>query len=47
MKHGLNLDIKDSNYTLLTEIFKIRDCRETFEILSSFGLKNLDTSIYF
>ena len=47
MKHRLNLDIKDPNYTLLTEIFKIRDCRETSEILSSFGLKNLETSIYF
>ena len=39
MKHRLNLDIKDPNYTLLTEIFKIRDCRESFEILASFGLK--------
>lgn len=29
MKHRLNLDIKDSNYTLLKEIFKIMDSRKT------------------
>ena len=34
MKHRLNLDIKDSNYTLLEEIFKIMDFRKTFEILA-------------
>ena len=42
MKHRLNLDIRDPNYTLLKEIFKIIDSRETFEILASFGFKNLD-----
>ena len=42
MKHRLNLDIKDSNYTLLKEIFKIMDSRKTFEILTSFGFKNLN-----
>ncbi|SEK52804.1 hypothetical protein SAMN05216439_1047, partial [Methanobrevibacter gottschalkii] len=29
MKHRLNLDIKDPNYILLKEIFKIMDSRET------------------
>ena len=47
MKHRLNLDIKDPNYTLLKEIFKIMDSRETSEILASFGFKNLETNIYF
>lgn len=42
MKHRLNLDIKDSNYTLLKKIFKIMDSRKTFEILASFGFKNLN-----
>ena len=28
MKHRLNLDIKDPNYTLLKEIFKIMDSRK-------------------
>ena len=41
MKHWLNLDIKDPNYTLLKEIFKIIDCRETSKILASYGLKTL------
>ena len=41
MKHRLNLDIKDPNYTLLKEIFKIMDCKETSEILASNGLKTL------
>ena len=41
MKHRLNLDIKDPNYSLLKEIFKIMDCRESSEILASFGLKTL------
>jgi len=41
MKHRLNLDIKDPNYTLLKEIFKIMDSRETSEILTSFGFKSL------
>ena len=36
MKHRLNLDIKDPNYSLLKEIFKIMDCRESSEILASF-----------
>ena len=39
MKHRLNLDIKDPNYTLLKELFKIMDSRETSEILTLFGLK--------
>ena len=47
MKHRLNLDIKDPNYILLKEIFKIMDSREISRILPSFGLKNLETSIYF
>ena len=42
MKYRLNLDIKDPNYILLKEIFKIMDSRETQEILSSFGFKNLN-----
>ena len=46
MKHMLNLDIKDSNYTLLKEIFKIMDSRKTFEILTSFGFKNLNKYIF-
>lgn len=29
MKHRLNLDIKDPNYTLLKEIFKIMDSRKS------------------
>ena len=46
MKHRLNLDIKDPNYTLLKEIFKIMDSRETSEILASFGFKNLDKLVF-
>ena len=46
MKHRLNLDIKDPNYTLLKEIFKIMDCRETSEILASFGFKNLEKQVF-
>ena len=46
MKHRLNLDIRDPNYTLLKEIFKIIDSRETFEILASFGFKNLDKQVF-
>jgi hypothetical protein len=46
MKHRLNLDIKDPNYILLKEIFKIMDSRETLEILSSFGFKNLNNQIF-
>ena len=42
MKHRLNLDIKDPNYTFLKEIFKIMDSRKTLEILTSFGFKNLN-----
>ena len=46
MKHRLNLDIKDPNYTLLKEIFKIMNSRKTFEILPSFGFKNLNKQIF-
>ncbi len=46
MKHRLNLDIKDPNYTLLKEIFKIIDCRETSEILASYGFKNIDKEVF-
>lgn len=46
MKHRLNLDIKDPNYTLLKEIFKIINSRKTFEILPSFGFKNLNKQIF-
>ena len=46
MKHRLNLDIKGPNYTLLKEIFKIRDFRETSEILASFGFKKLDKQVF-
>ena len=46
MKHRLNLDIKDPNYCLLKEIFKIMDSRETSEILASFGFKNLDKQVF-
>ena len=46
MKHRLNLDIKDPNYTLLKEIFKIMDSRETSEILASFGFRNLDKQVF-
>ena len=46
MKHRLNLDIKDPNYTLLKEIFKIIDCRETSEILASYDFKNIDKQVF-
>ena len=46
MKHRLNLDIKDPNYILLKEIFKIMDSRETSRILSSFGFKSLDKLVF-
>ena len=46
MKHRLNLDIKDPNYTLLKEIFKIMDCRETSEILASYGFKNINKLVF-
>ena len=46
MKHRLNLDIKDPNYTFLKEIFKIMDFRKTFEILTSFGFKNLNKYLF-
>ena len=39
MKHRLNLDIKDPNYTLLKKIFKIIDSRKSLEILASMALK--------
>ena len=45
MKHRLNLDIKDPNYTLLKEIFKIRDSRKSSQILASCGFKNLNKQI--
>ena len=47
MKHRLNLDIKDPNYTFLKEIFKIMDSRKTFEILTSFGFKIIFISMFF
>ena len=46
MKHRLNLDIKDPNYTLLKEIFKIMDSRKSSEILASYGFKNLNKQIF-
>ena len=46
MKHRLNLDIKDPNYTLLKEIFKIMDSRKSAEILASCGFKNLNKQIF-
>ena len=46
MKHRLNLDIKDLNYCLLKEIFKIMDSRKTFKILASFGFKNLNKQVF-
>ena len=46
MKHRLNLDIKDPNYILLKKIFKIIDSRESLEILSSYGFKNLNKQIF-
>ncbi len=42
MKHRLNLDKKDLNYTLLKDIFKIMDSRESKKILASYGFKNLN-----
>ena len=47
MNHRLNLDIKDPNYTLLKEIFKVIDSRKSEEILASYGFKNIKkTYIY-
>ena len=46
MKHRLNLDIKDPNYSLLKEIFKIMDCRESSEILASCGFKNINKQVF-
>ena len=46
MKHRLNLDIKDPNYSLLKEIFKIMDCRESSEILASYGFKNIGKQVF-
>ena len=46
MKHRLNLDKKDPNYTLLKEIFKIMDSRESKKILASYGFKNLNKTIF-
>ena len=46
VKHRLNLDIKDPNYTLLKEIFKIMDSRKSVEILASCGFKNLNKQIF-
>ena len=45
MKHRSNLDIKDPNYTLLKEIFKIMDSRKSSQILPSYGFKNLNKQI--
>ena len=45
MNHRLNLDIKDPNYTLLKEIFKIMDSRKSSQILASCGFKNLNKQI--
>ena len=45
MKHRLNLDIKDPDYILLKEIFKIMDSRKSLEILASYGFKNLNKQI--
>ena len=47
MKHRLNLDTKDPNYTLLKEIFKIMDSRKSSEILASYGFKNLNKQIFY
>ena len=47
MKHRLNLDINDPNYTLLKEIFKIRDSRKSAEILASCGFKNLNNQLFY
>ena len=46
MKHKLNLDKKDPNYTLLKDIFKIMDSRESKRILASYGFKNLNKTIF-
>ena len=46
MKHRLNLDKKDPNYTLLKDIFKIMDSRESKRILASYGFKNLNKTIF-
>ena len=47
MKHRLNLDIKDPNYTLLKEIFKIMNSRKTFEIKQIFVFKIIFISMFF
>ena len=41
----IKFSIKDPNYTLLKEIFKIRDYRKSSEILASYGFKNLNKQI--
>ena len=46
MKHRLNLDIKDPNYTLLKKIFIIIYFRKSLEILASYGFKNLNKQIF-
>ena len=46
LKHRLNLDIRDPNYTLLKEIFKIMDSRKSAEIFASCGFKNLNKQIF-
>ena len=46
LKHRLNFDIRDPNYTLLKEIFKIMDSRKSAEILASCGFKNLNNQIF-
>ena len=35
-----------SDFSMLKEIFKIMDCKETYRILSSFGFKNLDKLVF-
>ena len=46
MKHKLNYDIRDPNYSLLKEIFKIMDSKESTEILASRRFKNLNKQIF-
>ena len=42
MKHRLNLDIKDPNYNLLKEIFKIMDSRKSDSFKNFVDLKFFD-----
>ena len=45
MKLILNLNNKDTNYSLLKKIFKIIDSRKSLQILASYGFKNLNKQI--